>query len=110
MKEKTSIQETAAEETVKTKAGRKTMTPAEKEAAAKARALEKEKAKNLRPEIFVQYQGSEIGVDDVVEAVKNSFREEKKRTPITSLKMYVKPEDRAVYYVINEKFEGKLEL
>lgn len=112
MKEKTTTQATApvTEEAVKTKAGRKVMTSAEKEAAAKARALEKEKAKNMRPEIFVQYQGSEIGVDDVVEAVKKSFREEKKRTPITSLKMYVKPEDRAVYYVINEKFEGKLEL
>lgn len=112
MKKKTTTQETAAvnEEAVKTKAGRKAMTSEEKEAAAKARALEKEKAKNMRPEVFVQYQGGEISVDEVTEAVKNSFREEKKRTPVTSLKMYVKPEDRAVYYVINEKFEGKLEL
>lgn len=112
MKKKTSTQEAAAvnEEAVKAKPARKVMTPAEKEAAAKARALEKEKAKNMRPEIFVQYQGGEISVDEAVEAVKNSFREEKKRTPITSLKMYVKPEDHAVYYVINEKFEGKLEL
>ena len=49
-------------------------------------------------------------MDALVDAVKESFRAEKKRTPITSLKMYVKPEDRAVYYVVNEKFEGKLPL
>ena len=56
MKKKTTTQETAAvnEEAVKTKAGRKAMTSEEKEAAAKARALEKEKAKNMRPEVFVQ--------------------------------------------------------
>ena len=95
---------------VKAKGGRKPMTPEEKETAAKARVLEKEKAQNMRPEIFVQYQGGEVGVDALVDAVKESFRAEKKRTPITSLKMYVKPEDRAVYYVVNEKFEGKLPL
>ena len=110
MKKKVSALETAAAggEAVKVKAGRKAATPEQKEAAAKARALEKEKAKNMRPEVFVQYQGGEVGVDALVEAVQKSFREEKKRTPITSLKMYVKPEDGAVYYVINEKFEGKL--
>lgn len=110
MKKKVSALETAAAggEAVKAKTGRRAATPEEKEAAAKARALEKEKAKNMRPEVFVQYQGGEVSVDALAEAVQKSFREEKKRTPITSLKMYVKPEDGAVYYVINEKFEGKL--
>jgi hypothetical protein len=95
-------------ESAKPKAGRKAMSPEEKEAAAKARALEKEKALNMRPEIFVQYQGGEIGMDALVDAVKASFREEKKRTRITSLKMYVKPEEHTVYYVVNESFEGKV--
>ena len=69
MKKKVSALETAAAggEAVKVKAGRKAATPEQKEAAAKARALEKEKAKNMRPEVFVQYQGGEVGVDALVE-------------------------------------------
>ena len=33
---------------------------------------------------------------------------EKKRTPITDLKLYVKPEERVAYYVVNEKFNGSV--
>ena len=41
------------------KPGRHPMTPEEKAAAAKARAEEKAKADNLKPEVIVQYQESE---------------------------------------------------
>lgn len=112
MRKKADEKETVvtSEVPAKPKTVRKAATPEAKEAAAKARALEKEKAKNMQPKIFVQYQGGEISMDLLVEAVKKSFHEEKKRTPITDLKMYVKPEDGAVYYVVNEKFEGKLSI
>ena len=96
------------EENAKPKAGRKAMSPEEKEAAAKARALEKEKAQNMRPEIFVQYQGGEISVDALTEAAKEAFHAEKKRTLVTALKLYVKPEEKAAYYVINGEHEGKI--
>ncbi|NBI11525.1 hypothetical protein D1641_16165 [Colidextribacter sp. OB.20] len=99
-----------SEESTKPKAGRKAMSPEEKEAAAKVRALEKEKAQNMRPEIFVQYQGGEISMDALVDAVKANFHEEKKRTLITDLKLYIKPEERTAYYVVNETFEGKIPL
>ena len=33
-----------------------------------------------------------------------------KRTPITSLKLYLKPEENAAYYVINEKDTGKVDM
>lgn len=105
--EQTTVASTAE---VKAKGSRKPMTPEEKETAAKARALEKEKAQNMHPEIFVQYQGGETSMDALVEAVKANFHAEKKRTLITSLKMYVKPEEHTAYYVINETFEGKIPL
>ena len=98
----------AKEETAKPRGGRKAMSPEEKEAAAKARALEKEKAQNMRPEVFVQYQGSEISVDALTEAAKEAFHAEKKRTLVTDLKLYVKPEEKAAYYVINGEHEGKI--
>ena len=47
-------------------------------------------------------------MDALVEAVKADFHAEKKRTQITSLKMYVKPEEHTAYYVINGEYEGKI--
>lgn len=108
MRKKAETAAAVGEESTKPKASRKTMSPEEKEAAAKARALEKEKAQNMRPEIFVQYQGGEISMEALVEAAKENFHEGKKRTLITSLKVYVKPEERTAYYVVNETFEGKI--
>ena len=95
-------------ENEKKRPGRKPMTPEEKAAAAEARAAEKAKADNLRPELFIQYQGDEIAMDTLVEAAKSDFHASKKRTLVTGLKLYVKPEDRMAYYVINEKNEGKI--
>ena len=92
----------------KKRPGRKPMTPEEKAAAAAARAEEKSKAKNLTPELFIQYQGDQTDVNALVEAAKADFRAVKKRMLITDLKLYVKPEEHAAYYVINGKFEGKI--
>lgn len=92
----------------KKKPGRKPMTPEEKKSAAKVRAVEKEKAANLKPELFIQYQGEEIDLSALIEAAKADFHSAKKRTLVTGLKLYVKPEEHAAYYVINEKNEGKI--
>ena len=98
----------AAEPEVKKKGGRKTMTAAEKAAAAKARAESKVKADSLKPTVIVQFQGAEVDLDTLVEAAKADFRQEKKRTPITELKLYVKPEERMAYYVVNGKHNGSV--
>ena len=98
----------AAEPEVKKKAGRKPMTAAEKEAAAKVRAQEKAKAENLKPEFIVQYQGTDIDLATLAEAAKADFRQTKKRALITELKLYVKPEEHTVYYVINGDCTGSI--
>ena len=92
----------------KKRPGRKPMTPEEKAAAAAARAEEKDKANNLTPELFIQYQGDQTDVNALIEAAKADFHAAKKRTLVTDLKLYVKPEERTAYYVINGKFEGKI--
>lgn len=92
----------------KKKTGRKTMTPEEKAAAAKARAAEKAKADQMKPELVMQYQGSDTDLGALVEAAKADFRAIKKRTPITSLKLYVKPEEQTAYYVVNETYTGSV--
>ena len=97
-----------ADEKSKKKPGRRPMTAEEKEAAAKARAAEKEKAENLKPELFVQYQGGEVDMASLVEAAKLDFHKTKKRTLVTAVKIYFKPEEHAAYYVINGSYEGKI--
>ena len=92
----------------KKRPGRKPLTPEEKAALAEARAAEKAKADNMRPEFFMQYQGDEIALDTLVETAKADFHITKKRTLVTELKLYVKPEDRMAYYVINGGTEGKI--
>lgn len=92
----------------KRKPGRKPMTAEEKETAAKLRSAKKEKASHLKPELFIQYQGEETDLDTLVELAKTHFRTEKKRTPITGLKLYIKPEERTAYYVVNDKYKGQV--
>jgi len=90
------------------KPGRQPMTAEEKELAAKARAEEKEKAAHLKPAIIVQYQDGEVDMETLVEAAKADFHQTKKRTLITDLTLYVKPEEHMAYYVINGSHEGKI--
>jgi len=93
---------------VKRKPGRKPMTPAEREAAAKLRATEKEKSAHLKPELFLQYQDGETDMNALVEAAKADFHKGKKRTLVTALKLYVKPEEHTAYYVVNGSYTGKI--
>ena len=95
-------------ETEKKRPGRKPMTEEQKKAAAEARAAEKAKAENMKPEVYVQYQDSESELFALIEAVKADFKRQKKRTLITELKVYVKPEERMAYYVINGSFTGSI--
>ena len=61
------------------------------------------------PVVYVQYQGAEEKVEDLVAAAKAAFAAERPRTKVTDLKLYVKPEERAAYYVVNEKFAGRVD-
>lgn len=92
----------------KKRPGRKPMTPEEKAAAKAAREAEKAKADNLKPEVFIQYQGDQTDMNALVEAAKTDFRSSKKRVLITGLTLYIKPEEQTAYYVINGEYEGKV--
>ena len=92
------------------KRGPKPKTEAQKAEDAKKRAELKKAAANMAPEMFLQYQGGEVKLDALVEKAKEDFKSAHKRTPIVSLKMYLKPEDNAAYYVVNETSAGKVDL
>ena len=100
------VEETKAE--APKKKTRKPASKEQKQVTAKARAEAAVKAANLKPSVYVEYQGSQINVETLLEAVKADFHSEKKRTRVTDLRLYIKPEEQTAYYVVNEKFEGKV--
>lgn len=76
----------------------------------KTRAAKAAKAA-LKPEVFVQFQDKEGIVEDAIEKAKAQFVAEGHReSSIKSLRVYLKPEDGAAYYVINDKIAGRVDL
>ncbi len=66
---------------------------------------------SLHPDIYVQYQDMEIVTKDMVEKVKQMYLESGHTLEeIKTLKVYIKPEESAAYYVINEEDSGKVEI
>lgn len=58
--------------------------------------------------VFVQFQGGEVDVAAIAEAAKADFKAADKRAKITSLKLYIKPEENTAYYVVNDSVSGKV--
>lgn len=92
---------------------KKTTAKAAKAAKAAKTAKEAKPAKKepVKPEIIVQYQNSEVDTAAVEERVKAQFvAEGHKAGFIRKLSIYIKPEEYSAYYVINDKFSGRVDL
>lgn len=62
----------------------------------------------LTPEVYVEQNGKQYNISDIVERAKADYRTSHK-VGVQSCKVYVKPDEAMAYYVVN-KVEGKLEL
>lgn len=70
-----------------------------------------EKKAELVPEVYIQFQNREDVVKDVVDRAKEAYVADGHRvSSIKSLQVYLKPEEAAAYYVINQKYAGKVAL
>ena len=74
------------------------------------------KLKNETPElkahIYLQYMGKEFSTADVMKQIRQIWTKELKRSPeeLRSVNVYLKPEEFAAYYVINDEVNGKIDL
>lgn len=93
------------QETVKTEA--KKAEKAVKETAKKAETAVK-KAVAPKETVYVQFAGSEVDVKALVDAAKAEFKANNTNAKIADLKVYVKPEEHAAYYVVNGDVNGKV--
>jgi len=97
---------TAADEGVKTGKKRPGRKPGSKNKVSKAG-----KKEELVPEIVVQFGAGEASVQAVVDKIKAEYVAQGHRvSSIKSLKVYLKPEEGAAYYVINDKIADKVDL
>lgn len=78
--------------------------PAKKPAAKKPAAKTAEKC-----EVKVQCLGKEYDVAAVTEACKADFKA-KNKGAVKSISVYIKPEESAAYYVVNDEVSDKVEL
>ena len=84
---------------------------AEAKVAAKVEETKKAAKEELKPEVYIQYQGREGVVEDAIKKVTEQFVAEGHRaSTIKSLQLYLKPEENAAYYVINQKIAGRVDL
>ncbi|MCI7129410.1 MAG: DUF6465 family protein [Lachnospiraceae bacterium] len=62
-------------------------------------------------EVYLQFGPGESSLQTVVDRIKAEYVEQNHRvSSIKSLKVYLKPEDRSAYYVINDKVAGRVDL
>ena len=65
----------------------------------------------MKTSMYVEYQGLQFEEKDIIAKVKELWvNDGNKIKDIKELKLYIKPEEATVYYVINEKTSGKIEL
>lgn len=67
--------------------------------------------KEVKPEVTVQYRHYEADMDAIIQRVKEDIEVRGNRgVEIEKMQVYVKPEDFAAYYVINDGIVGKVNL
>ena len=79
-----------------------------KEAVTKAPA----EKKAVKETVYLQYLGKEIDKDALIAQVKEIWTKDmnKNASEMKSVVLYLKPEDNAAYYVINDEVSGKIDL
>lgn len=65
--------------------------------------------KEIKTDVVLQYGEKEVNTKDMVAAIKKEWTKAKhKVSDIKSMELYIKPEEYAVYYVINGDTTGKI--
>ena len=98
----------------KASSARKTTKDAAKKATKTTKKAAKAVAEAIIPDktaVYVQYAGREFDTQALLaEAKKIYLEQDSPYGPVGTINLYVKPEDNAAYYVINDAFTGAISL
>lgn len=70
---------------------------------------EEDKEQKVKPEVFIQYRSYESNVENIEARIREDYLR-KEVAPIESMQIYLKVEDSAAYYVINDNAVGVVSL
>ena len=93
----------AKTEEIKTETVSTKKAPVKRAAAKKAVATVKKA--EVKEAVYIQFAGSEYNLDEIRANVKKAWTEEtgNKESDIKEVQIYVKPEEHAAYYVVNQE-------
>lgn len=73
-------------------------------------ATKKQEKRTIKTNLFVEYCGKQVEDKEIVAAVKKAWTNSGHKVgDIATMELYVKPEETAVYYVINKTESGKID-
>ena len=101
------VTEAKAEAAPAKKRGRKPAAEKAAKPAAKKTTRKTTAKKALKKEVFFQYEGNQIDEETLLARIIEDAKSQ--NVEISELEMYIKPEDKACYYVANG-FAGKVDL
>ena len=83
-----------------------------KKAATKKTAAKTTKKAELKTEFFLQFSGKEYTEKEILKKVKDVWTKDLKNKvgDMKDVKIYLKPEESAAYYVVNGDTTGKIDL
>lgn len=106
-KKAAAIKEEVAKEVKK--AVKETKKTAEKAVAAVEKTAVKTRKKAVTEEVILQYRGMQVSVETLLADAKADWiANGHKEKDYVSCRLYLKPEDRRAYYVINDTDEGNV--
>ncbi|MDD6667722.1 MAG: DUF6465 family protein [Lachnospiraceae bacterium] len=79
-------------------------------AADKAKTAAAAKKAEVKTTAIVQFQGRDFTVEDIIARAKDAYKSENKNKALKDIRVYIKPEDNAAYYVANDTYAGKIDL
>ena len=72
--------------------------------------VKKTTKKAVKTTLYVQAAGKEVTADEAIARVKDAWKKEGNKVgDLKEIAIYVKPEEEAIYYVINGDVTGKVE-
>ena len=101
--------ETVTEATTEAPAVKPVKKPAAKKAAAAKKPAAKTAKAATKETVKIQFGADEYDFAEVKKAVEADYKS-KVKGRIKNVEIYIKPEDKAVYYVVNGDFSDKIDL
>ena len=107
---KTTVKKTAKKAAAKTETAKKATTKkvSAKRTAVKTTAKKAVAKKEVKTETFIQYNDEQTDMDAVLKRVEADLKAQK--VAAKDIKLYIKPQDGACYYVADGKVAGRVDL